>query len=254
MTMTGSCYYCGKPATSVEHVPPKCLFPAQKDVAGGDYRTNLITVPSCTEHNLGKSKDDEFLMLCLTAVVGNNGLAFLQTQTKIRRALERTDARLLHAAMPKRREATLVTPDGSRFPILVGTANLPRLYCALEHVARGLHYHALGSCFVGRCHILPDFIRFPEDPDLSVIQEITRRMVRQEEHAWIAVGANPDVFQYCLVGPDQFGLRLMVLKFFKGTRVFVSFQPEGTTLPFRTLDEATPDNPIRIDVSFGPEG
>jgi hypothetical protein len=26
------CYWCGKPATSKEHVPPKCLFPIDKDI------------------------------------------------------------------------------------------------------------------------------------------------------------------------------------------------------------------------------
>ena len=56
---TDKCYYCGEPAMSEEHVPPKCLFPEQKDT-GKDYRKNLITVPSCDKHNAGKSCDDEF--------------------------------------------------------------------------------------------------------------------------------------------------------------------------------------------------
>jgi hypothetical protein len=44
------CYWCGKKATLMEHVPPKCLFPEEKDVMdilNKSFRNNLITVPSC---------------------------------------------------------------------------------------------------------------------------------------------------------------------------------------------------------------
>lgn len=66
------CYWCGKLATSKEHVPPKCLFPEfkdTKDVYDNSFRHNLITVPSCDEHNLVKSRDDEYLMTCLAVVL-----------------------------------------------------------------------------------------------------------------------------------------------------------------------------------------
>ena len=53
---------CDRNAVSSEHVPPKNLFPEQKDV-GKDYRQYLITVPSCEIHNNHKSKDDEFLIV-----------------------------------------------------------------------------------------------------------------------------------------------------------------------------------------------
>ncbi len=52
------CYWCGEPATSKEHVPPKCLFPEDKDIKpilNETFREHLITVPSCDKHNLSKS-------------------------------------------------------------------------------------------------------------------------------------------------------------------------------------------------------
>jgi hypothetical protein len=45
------CAYCGAPATSVDHVPPKNLFPTD--------RTDMITVPACDEHNGKRSDLDE---------------------------------------------------------------------------------------------------------------------------------------------------------------------------------------------------
>jgi len=249
-----TCYYCGCPATTKEHVPPKCLFPEQRDAFGADYRMNLITIPSCDKHNLEKSKDDEFLMSCLTPVVGNSGLGYIQTQTKLARALQRNDGRLLNATLHDRRNAKLVTPDGAEFPILVGRPDMPRLCSALEHVARGLYFHRTGKRFIGKCVILPAFVYFAGDPNLELIKQLSRGMVNQEKPDWLTCGDNPAVFQYQMGPPDQFGLIPMLMTFFRGSEVFASFQPKGVMLPFRTLDEPTPDNPIVIDITLKGEG
>ena len=60
---------CHDEACSVEHVPPRALFPEQKDIGNPDFRRNLITVPSCAKHNMGKSGDDEFLMVSLSGLI-----------------------------------------------------------------------------------------------------------------------------------------------------------------------------------------
>ena len=52
-------------ALSEEHVPPKAIFPEPKDSGGVDYRQNFITVPSCDEHNLAKTLNDEYLLVLL---------------------------------------------------------------------------------------------------------------------------------------------------------------------------------------------
>src|SRR5580765_5494653 len=83
------CYKCGTSATSREHVPPLCFFPEKKDINNIDFRINLITVPSCEEHNAKKSTDDEFLMAALSGIVGNNEVGYVHTKTKVKRALAR---------------------------------------------------------------------------------------------------------------------------------------------------------------------
>ena len=86
------CYWCGVDATSKEHVPPKCLFPEDKDIqkiAHDTFRKNLITVPSCDAHNLEKSHEDEYLMACLGGGVLNNEVAYIHTHTKIKLARDR---------------------------------------------------------------------------------------------------------------------------------------------------------------------
>lgn len=244
-----TCYYCGCPATSNEHVPPRCMFPEQKDTLGIDYRKNLITVPSCDEHNLRKSKADEFLMACITPVVDNNSVGYLQTQTKLNRAINRTEGRLLNTAMHDQKELKIVANNGIGFPVLVGKANMPRLCNILESIARGLYFYEKRERFTGRCCILPRFINYDGNTDIELIKRITALLVNQEKQIWKKGGDNPDVFFYQLGPTDQYGLIPMLMTFFRGTEVYVSFQPEGIKLPHRTLNEATPENPIVIEIT-----
>ncbi|MFZ6769305.1 hypothetical protein ACO0LM_19830 [Undibacterium sp. Di26W] len=67
-----SCYMCDEVAVSVEHVPPRCLFPKQKDLPiGVDLRRELLTVPACAQHNMEKASDDEYF---LGVIVGSDSV------------------------------------------------------------------------------------------------------------------------------------------------------------------------------------
>jgi hypothetical protein len=68
-----TCYACGEKRRSVEHVPPKCFFPDERDAKGNAlYRKQLITVPACDAHNLEKSKDDFYAAFHLTSTIRGN--------------------------------------------------------------------------------------------------------------------------------------------------------------------------------------
>ena len=79
-----SCYYknCKNEITSSEHIPPKCLFPK-------GYRKELITVPSCDEHNTQKSNKDEYFRNILTLHVENNILGGEIAENKTFRSISR---------------------------------------------------------------------------------------------------------------------------------------------------------------------
>jgi hypothetical protein len=61
------CYYCGQPATTREHAPPKSFFPKKTNL-------QLKTVPACEKHNNAKSNDDQYLLahICANAGAGDN--------------------------------------------------------------------------------------------------------------------------------------------------------------------------------------
>lgn len=244
------CYFCGAPSTSMEHVPPKCLFPERKDVSREDYRRNLITVPSCDEHNLRKSRDDEFLMASLATVVGNNGVAYLQTRTKVARSFQRNPY-LVDEVVKESRSLELPPIDDVIFPVLVGKPNMARLCNALQTVARGLYWHAKSDRFNGRVVVIPSFVRFRPGSSLSIVQLLCKQTMHYERKEWPSHGDNPEIFSYQFGPVDQYGLTPMVMTFYSHAEVFTAFQPEGVSLPHRTLSEATPENPIDIVVKLG---
>jgi hypothetical protein len=70
------CYFCQNTGNTREHVPPICFFP-------DGYRKNLITVPSCEEHNSSKSMDDQYLLLVIGSNLEVNNLALNSIVPKI---------------------------------------------------------------------------------------------------------------------------------------------------------------------------
>lgn len=75
-----TCYWCGKPATSREHVPPQNIYP-------DDKRVNLLTVPSCEEHNEAYHQLDERMRFYVQAS-SDSASAFNEFDVKTMRSLE----------------------------------------------------------------------------------------------------------------------------------------------------------------------
>jgi hypothetical protein len=80
------CYWCGEPATSAEHFPPKGIFPTS-------HRKNLLTVPSCDKHNSANSKTDERFRFLLHASEPSE-LAKDWYEEKTKRAIYREEERV----------------------------------------------------------------------------------------------------------------------------------------------------------------
>lgn len=119
-----SCAYCGEPATSRDHVPPKNLF---------DDRTGVITVPACNTHNNKRSGlDERFREFVLLSAPNTTPAAQAVWQPTLR-GLNRNLAR----------KAELIS---TAFPI-PGTDLVGALYDAgvfhemIESVTRGLFWH-----------------------------------------------------------------------------------------------------------------
>ena len=222
--MSKICYVCGAPATSREHCPPLCIFPAERDVPNTkSYRRNLITVPSCDEHNLRKSNDDEYLMMVLVSHFGNNDLANQHMKTKVMRAWQRRPYLAL-TAVQNPQPARINGQETISF-----TVDLNRFTRAMELITRGLIFHNLGNPWAGFFRVWSTTM-LPSRVDNASRILSTSNVIKQEISKIFAnqnfIGENPDIFKYQLhlpVPPEIHGCARLV--FYGGFEVAVLFSP-----------------------------
>ena len=203
------CYACDDPATTVEHIPPKVIFPERKDLveAGSDVtdlRVGLVTVPACRAHNNAFSTDDEYAAYAIAMKLGNHRVAVHQWHTKVRRALSRTpNLRTLFTQNVKS-----VDLDGTE--LLAVEFDRRRVAAVMERIARGLLFHhghgRLDGAF--RCHF-PSLV-FPDGSsgDETELGELCKPLDRL---GW--QGNNPQAFRYQIHNPAL--LLLVRLQFYE---------------------------------------
>ncbi len=239
---------CGASATSREHVPPLCLFPEEKDIKTSIFRNNLITVPSCDLHNSKKSKDDEFLMASLAGIVGNNIIGFYHMQTKVKRAMERNSNTLMDAIMKDIFRSSVKDEMERNYPVLIGRPDLPRLHLCFTHIAHGIYYHKFGKRLEGKSHILIDFVTY-EAEQSETYKLLSRKRFEMEPQKSQTEGGSPEIFNYEMMEPDEFGLIAMKMTFYEGATVFVAFQPDTAQEPSNLLTELIKSG-IPVSVQF----
>ena len=132
------CIYCQRrPATEMDHVPPKGLFPKPKP-------PTLVTVPACGKCNRGSSKDDEYFRLVVPSRhdVGDNKYALKANDTALRGIARPKSAGFKRAFLKTVEEVDLVTPSG----LFVGRGlrmqpDYYRIEDVVRRTVRGLYYH-----------------------------------------------------------------------------------------------------------------
>lgn len=244
------CYMCDAVKTSNEHVPPRCLFPKAKELEEGeDLRKELITVPSCDLHNAAKSLDDEFLMISISGIVGNNSIGYRHYQGRANRALRKRSKSLLDRVMTNRRRVKLPDGDNEFYNIVMGTPDYHRLVSCFEHIAFGIYHHHFGERFVGQTKIIMGFLHNTDKNSNSTTNFIRDKSAIELEEVE-RQGSNPGVFYYQFGKPDDIGLTLLRLTFYDGVDVYASFVPEGTSMGFDLGQELIKDG-IRTTVTLG---
>lgn len=191
---------CDKEGVTDEHVPPKCLFPELKDLPQGiDLRKNLITVPSCEDHNSRKSKDDEYLLYCLVFNLPANSTAEKHFLSKIMRAIDRNP--YLALTILKKNIPILAnnTETGEWFETVGVSIDTNRLYYALECMARALFFHNYQRQWHHAVRVEPEFMLAIGTADDRAVNDKTEKIRMSSEILFSNVphnGENPEVFTY----------------------------------------------------------
>lgn len=223
------CYMCDSAADSMEHVPPKCLFPHDSDLPLGaaSLRKSLITVPSCAAHNMSKSKEDEFLLYALSLNVVNNGVALVQYLTKIQRAIKRKPA--LYTGIAKD-GSSVIAVDGRGCAMTALRVNIDnrRLHNAFKCIAHGIYFYHYKKCFIGDVRLIHDMVT-QVDQKISWYVDVGGVSIKMNE--WLKTsfeklqhfGENQDVFRYAFDESDANGILSLRLQFYGNSNVYVSF-------------------------------
>jgi hypothetical protein len=218
---------CDAPATSREHVPPKCIFPESKDLTDQNLRDGLITVPSCEAHNLKKCSDDEFLMVSLAGILGNNSIGYRHKMTKVNRAITKSSNRLLDKAFLERKHFVVRLEDNKFIELIRGTPDFERLEKCFMRIALGLFFHHFKKKFKGALKVLMTHFE-QKDKNGATFIEFIKHRAELELRGKERFGKNPAVFFYQFTDPDQFGLFIVKMCFYGGCEILVSFIPDGT--------------------------
>ena len=224
-----TCYMCDQPATGKEHVPPKCLFPEVKDV-GENHRSQLITVPSCDTHNNSKSTDDEFLMVSLAGIIGNNSIGFAHKFTKVHRSFRKNAFKVLNEALKNQRIEWVEFQPNKFIDVVWGTPDFERLNRCFDHIARGLHFHEFGQKFDGETKTLIGFTH-EDEPNPVEFKRFMRDKVTSELDGKPRLGANSEIFTYQFTDKDQFDLSALHLQFYGGLDIYVGMVPSASNPP-----------------------
>lgn len=212
---SATCYMCDSPATSREHAPPSCIFPGASALRR-DLRRNLITVPSCDQHNSQKSKDDEFLraFLILHAAPTSAAARYEFNGKLLRANVRRPDA---HQAF----FTDLGTLYSGKMQML--KLDRVRLDACIDRLARALFYSAFGEKWALPIRVVSPNFYSGSEADQAVPHAETVEMVealRCDLAASPVLGENPEVFQCRLRYDDAERVFLLAARFYKSFEVY----------------------------------
>lgn len=216
--MKNTCYFCGEPATSEEHVPPRAIFPKPKDSPDGkDYRRNLLKVPSCDEHNSAKSKDDEYLLYVLALCLPSNEVGQNQFLTKVQRAAQRKPA-LLQSLMLEFENVQIHDTENDTWEKSIAIRpNEERLVNQFTHISKAIYYVETGERWPGTVSVLIEFLLSLTNVDrnarLEEVVRLTTEFLAKASHE----GDNKEVFSYQFV--ENNGRAMLRLHFYGNSRV-----------------------------------
>jgi hypothetical protein len=217
---------CDKIATSSEHVPPKCLFPEQKDLSDGDLRKQLLKVPSCDEHNSKKSQDDEYFVYSLVMLNNRNEVAKNQYFTKVRRAITRNPSLLAKFAQ---RTTSVNVHDpltGETSKSLAFHLDETRFNNIIDRLARALHYKHFNTKYMSHIKYQAEYLLATLDPRKSEEQNKPIQEMTEQANGWFTdsafYGANPEVFKYQVLEASE--SKIIRLFFYEGCKLLLFFR------------------------------
>jgi hypothetical protein len=206
-----TCYACTAPATTREHAPPLSFFPK-------GYRDNLITVPSCEDHNNANAMDVEYVRNVISTMLGNNTIAEQHFFDKAIRSFDHTPA-LLHTTFSDIRPVQI---QGQTIGVF--TTDTDRVERVMAACVRALHFRETGERIYDWAIVLPNMgfsSHNTTEAEAAVWREflLLFRLV-----PWsVQETGSPRIFQFAI--GDIEGGRVYSLRFYESFVIFALVKP-----------------------------
>jgi len=211
-----TCYICGKSKESREHVPAKCFFPE-------DLRDNLITVPSCKEHNEDTSEYDNYSLFVIVSNFGNNEHAENKFLISWIKSLKH-DKTLYQKIFGK---GTDVCYDGVKTKAF--EIDREKFDFTMRKIAYGLYFNEYGKPWNRELEIVTKNLK---DKNLqvsgkdTVIQDDFKNGFENALSALKYKGDNPEIFQFgFLADENNSDDMILVMNFYENFEIYAMSLP-----------------------------
>ena len=177
------CAYCDiNLANTVDHVPPRNIFPSPRP-------NNLITVPACDVCNNKYAKDEEYFMASMMfTYAGDSDAGKLLWKQKLKRMYSKNRGIRSKMARTLKRKS-LHTPAGLYLgKHFVQTPDFYRWDRVVEKIVRGLYYFEYGSSLLHDTSV--ETIYISTDERYKSIVDKNINMLNIGKRGW------PGVFRY----------------------------------------------------------
>lgn len=201
------CYRCDADAMTREHAPPDSFFPK-------GYRDNLVTVPSCDEHNTKNSKDVEYVRNVIVMHISTNNPARSHFQDKVLRSFTKSEKLFLRTF----KDVKPIILDGKETGIV--TLDMSRCNQVMESIAYAIYYKTFDRSYAGRWDIFASSLvsneaLFQDKRDDTIEY---RRLLQQLRFTQVPT-PQPRVFRFAanMLDEEQFTYRFV---FYEGFIVY----------------------------------
>jgi hypothetical protein len=204
------CYFqgCARPVTSKEHIPPQSFFPK-------DQREQLLTVPSCDQHNGEKSSDDVYALahICLNSSPSNRSREIFEKRIVPQLDYNNDALRKMLA------DGSVAHPSGAvSYPV-----DVPRLSRFFTALSCGIVFKACRQPLPGNYtvnHVYHNFVDKNEPTEMKAIKQMLLSVYSGEPTEILNFGQvktlNKTIYTAKMFGVRNFGSSITVSHEFYG--------------------------------------
>lgn len=232
------CYFCGIPLDKTtitrEHVPPKCFFPKGQKV-------DLITVPSCKEHNGGKSGDDEYLwqMISINILANEEGQT-IATDKGLRSIFRNNqlttkladNARIIYIKEPNKEHLE---------PAFAFKIDFDRINKNIIGIFKAIYFYEFNKVFFGHISMIDSISVYIDGDDCIQKNEILEKNRANLKEIFFDVskfGKNQNIFYYQILHTTDFVHTTIIRLCFYGNIFFTAMLKDKPKAKFTPLTKA----------------